>query len=329
MKYLISCLIAMSTFNASAHDHDLSHTWLGDKAAYESFEKMDLKQFKTSAKSRTVVIEKFDVDTQFIKEKLAQYSGAKTVSINGAMVTIKERKSSQGRALGMQFLKQEYENIGFIVSTHTYGSGRRKGVNFIAEKIGDDPSKVLILSSHIDTVGNAGANDDGSGTISALAIAKSLTKYRLKHTLRIVGFDQEEVGLVGSGHYVKTLDKKQIIGDIQLEMMGVNNRKDGAFHVIDCDKSHSTFLTAEIAQALVDQNIQASITKACTKRSDHAKFWKAGMPAVVISENFFGGDADKCYHKKCDVLDERIDFGYITNITQAVGYAVKKLLQAY
>ena len=32
-------------------------------------------------------------------------------------------------------------------------------------------------------------------------------------------------------------------------MMGTNSRKDGAFHVIDCDRKESTFLTDEILLA--------------------------------------------------------------------------------
>ncbi len=322
MKFLLLLLITTAAF---AHEADLSHTWLGDKTAYKSTNMLDMKFFSSN---KSIPKEFVGISKDYLVEKLSQYSGAKAVVIDGKRILISERKSAKGRELGRKFLKQEYEALGYKVSFHKYGTFR-KGSNFIAEKIGDNPNKVLILSSHMDSVGNAGANDDGSGTIAALAIAKALAKYNLKYTLRIVGFDQEEIGLVGSGKYVKTLSKNNIIGDIQMEMMGTNARKDGVFHVIDCDKSHSTFMTNAIAQAIVDQGINLKINKACTSRSDHAKFWSAGMPAVVLSENFFGGDSDQCYHRKCDVLDDRIDFEYMKNITQAVGYAVKEIVQAY
>jgi aminopeptidase-like protein len=308
-----------------SHGHDLSHTWLGDIAAYKSVKILDIKNFK---KSNLELSNDLFVDIEFIKTKLAEYSGKKSVRVGSKDVLISERKSTEGRELGRQFLKQEYEKLGFKVSFQEYGSFR-KGSNFIAEKIGDDESKVLIISSHIDSVQNSGANDDGTGTISALAIAKALNKYRSKYTLRVLGFDQEEIGLVGSKAYVQSLKKNELIGDIQLEMMGTNSRKDGVFHVIDCDKDHSTFLTNSIAQAIVDNNIDLKVNKACTTRSDHAKFWDAGLPAVVLSENFFGGDSDKCYHKKCDILDSRIDFNYIEKITKAVAYSVKNLIEAY
>jgi hypothetical protein len=47
----------------------------------------------------------------------------------------------------------------------------------------------------------------------------------------------------------------------------------------------------------------------------------------VISENFFGGDADPCYHAKCDVMDERLDYNYMSNILSAVLDASETLLR--
>jgi hypothetical protein len=318
---LLSLLTTAAMANQHKHDH---HNWLDDKAAFESTKMLDMESFNISRNIVTPIV----IDQGFLKTKLSEYSGAKKVLIDGVETLISERKTPQGRTLGRKFLKDEYEKLGFKVSTQLY-SPSQKGSNFIAEKIGDDPSKVLIISSHIDTVRTAGANDDGTGTISALAVAKVLASYKSKYTLRVVGFDQEEIGLVGAGKYVKTLDKNSLIGDIQLEMMGTNSRADGVFHVIDCDKDHSKFMTEAIAQSIVDQGIDLKINRACTQASDHAKFWRAGLPAVVLSENFFGGDSDPCYHKKCDVVDDRIDFEYMQKITQAVAGAVKKLIQAY
>lgn len=318
MKILI--IFAFSISSVFAHQ-DLSHTWLGDKAAYKSVKKMEMGHF---VKSNRKALDLVTVDKTFLEEKLAQYSGAADVEINGKVTRIKERRSSEGRALARSFLKNEYQKLGFSVQEHSYGTFR-KGANFVAEKKGQI-DRVLILSSHIDSVRNAGANDDGTGTIAALAIAKALAGENLKYTLRIVGFDQEEIGLVGSKAYVKTLSKDQIIGDIQMEMMGTNSRQDGVFHIIDCDKKTSTFLTHAIAQAITDQALPISINKACTTRSDHSSFWNEGMPAVVLSENFFGGDSDPCYHRSCDVLDDRIDFEYMKNIIQAVANASKTIL---
>ncbi|MEX1098950.1 MAG: M28 family peptidase, partial [Bacteriovoracaceae bacterium] len=201
--------------------------------------------------------------------------------------------------------------------------------NFIAVKKGKaaDP-KLLILSSHTDSVCNAGANDNGTGTIAALAIAKEIAQMELAHTVMFVGFDLEEKGLVGSKHFVSKLsqrDKKRLIGNINLEMMGTNSKQDGVFHVIDCDRADSNFITDRVAANIQKNGINLQINEACTTRSDHASFWSAGLPAVVASENFFGGDGDRCYHAPCDVVDERLDFTYMANIAKAMAYTVLDL----
>lgn len=263
------------------------------------------------------------ISPQYLKQKLSEISGMVPVMINGMQVTISERDSNEGRNLAVQYLIQEYRALGFQARAESFANG----INFVAEKVGKDPSKVLILSSHIDSVGNAGANDDASGTIVALAIANSLKGVQTKYTLRVVGFDREEDGLIGSRAYVQSIkDRSQIIGNIQVEMMGTNSRKDGRFHVIDCNRSESKFLTAKVMNAVGALSLPLTRVNACTERSDHASFWRANIPSIVLSENFFGGDSDPCYHASCDRVDSRIDYDYMKRIGTATAQAVADLL---
>ena len=288
------------------------HNWKQDKAAYQSVK--PLKNLPRKSEKFVLQFENLHTTADMLKDTLHEIS-----------VKIKERKSTAGRDAIREYLRAEYTKIGFQTSLQNYGSG----TNFIAEKVGSDPSKVLIISSHIDSVGNAGANDDGIGTAAALAVARALSTTHLTYSLRILGFDQEEIGLVGAKKYVASITQTgKVLGDIELEMMGFNGKKDGKFHVIDCDKQNSTFLTQAILKSIAELSLPISINKACTDRSDHAAFWKAKIPAVVISENFFGGDSDPCYHASCDILDQRIDFQYAARITDAVTLSVKKILKA-
>ena len=159
-------------------------------------------------------------------------------------------------------------------------------------------------------------------------MAQELAKNNYAYTVRVLGFDKEETGLVGSDAYVASLqNKSNIIGNINFEMMGVNSRKDGSFHVIDCQKATSVAISNEIRSSIANLGLPLTIVKACTDRSDHASFWRHNLPAVVISENFFGGDADACYHAKCDIVDERLDYGYMGNILEAVLDATEHLLK--
>ncbi len=334
-KFLI--ILALSTsyvfsHTHSSHSHD-SHTWSGDKEAfkYNDAQKETLKRNIEAIDHSKDSLDQDEFIAQisetYLKEKLEKISGAKNVNLGGSLglVSISERSSSKGRELARQFLTQEYKALGYKVTEQKFG----RGVNLIAEKKSTHPdAKILILTSHYDTVRTAGANDNGTGTISALGVAKALSTQNFKHTIQIVAFDKEESGLVGSKAFVKKIsDKSKIIGNINYEMMGTNSRKDGVFHVIDCKRAESTFLSSEIANTINRNSLQIAINPGCTDRSDHASFWKKKIPAIVISENFFGGDSDKCYHKKCDIVDERIDFTYMKNITHAIYGAIISLLQ--
>ncbi len=313
---LLNLILSISFIVTVARAHD-THDWSTDADAFASAT-VDKKIYFTEKNKKASAI----ISEDEFKFKLGQLSGTQDVLINNQKVRILERGSAAGRELSRQWLTQEYRALGFNVFQHTYEGG----ANLIAEKPGTS-GKVLILSAHMDSVGNSGANDDGTGTIAALLIAKSLKDFNNKHTLRIVAFDNEEQGLVGSNKYVKTLNPAQIIGDIQMEMMAYNSRNDGKFHVIDCDRSDSLFLTESVMKSVQSLGLPLTRVKACTDRSDHSAFWSQKIPAIVLSENFFGGDGDRCYHKKCDILDERLNLKYASFIATAVANAIFLLMQ--
>ncbi len=307
MNYFLLVLILLSTSLYANHDH---HDWRTDYEAFLSVS-YDIPMAQVGNSSLRRPLSK-RVDMQFFKEKLI------------ALTSVSDRRSPENLDVTRNYLKTEYEKLGFEVSFQPFGDG----TNFIAEKKGTThPEKVLILSSHIDSVRCKGANDNGTGTVGLLAVSQELAKNNYGKTIRILGFDQEEVGLVGSDAYVAIIREKQnIIGNINFEMMGVNSRKDGSFHVIDCQKENSLFLTQEIRSSINKLGLPINIVKACTDRSDHASFWRSKLPAVVISENFFGGDADPCYHAKCDIVDDRLDYSYMGNILDAVLDATEQIL---
>ncbi|MFL5784944.1 MAG: M28 family peptidase, partial [Bacteriovoracaceae bacterium] len=87
---------------------------------------------------------------------------------------------------------------------------------------------------------------------------------------------------------------------------------------------NSLFLSQSMKESISELNLALTISKACTDRSDHASFWKNKIPAIVISENFFGGDGDPCYHAKCDVMDDRLDYDYMGKILEALLRTIEK-----
>ena len=136
--------------------------------------------------------------------------------------------------------------------------------------------------------------------------------------------------MVGSAAYAQQLrDEGQLdglIGNINMEMTGYNSANDGAFHIIDCNENTSAELSKKFREvAERDQDLRLRFVSACTNRSDHASFWRFDKPAVVLSQNFFGGDGNPCYHKKCDKVD-RMNFDYMTRMTSLLARVTQELL---
>jgi hypothetical protein len=109
--------------------------------------------------------------------------------------------------------------------------------NIIVDLPGKDlPHEVLLLSAHLDAVpGTPGADDDGTGVAALLEAATILRDRPMRRTVRLVFFNLEEVGLVGSRQYALGLGKaapgageeagaetrpETIIGMASLEMLG-------------------------------------------------------------------------------------------------------------
>ena len=269
------------------------------------------------------------IDRAFLEARVREISGATPVTIGGRTLRLNDRGSAQGRADVLLWLKAQYEPLGFVTSTHDYTTsgffGTRTGRNFVATRPGTAGSAAsprrLFVTSHLDSVNNPGADDNGAGTVSALAVARYVAAIDSEIELTVMAFDQEELGLVGSTAFVRDLTARgqlaDILGVVNIEMTGYDSDGDGALHVIDCNENTSARITRVMDAARTGAGLPLRVEPACTNRSDHAPFWRAGVPAVVISQNFFGGDANPCYHRACDKVDT-MNLDYMTNVTRMI-----------
>ena len=89
----------------------------------------------------------------------------------------------------------------------TVSGGSEKGVslNVIADFPGTDPeSGVIYTGSHLDTQADTvGADDNASGVVFQLELARVLALLKLKRTVRHIAFGTEEQLSVGSSAYVR------------------------------------------------------------------------------------------------------------------------------
>lgn len=86
----------------------------------------------------------------------------------------------------------------------------KKATNLIADIKGGDPDDNLTyLVAHYDTVARSpGASDNAGGTVSLLKIAEYFKTKQPKRNLRLIFFSGEELGLLGSQHYVATCEEE-------------------------------------------------------------------------------------------------------------------------
>ncbi len=90
-------------------------------------------------------------------------------------------------------------------------SEERESWNVISETKAGDPSKVVALGAHLDSVlEGPGINDDGSGTAALLEIMEQVEKFDdFPHKIRFCWWGAEENGLIGSLFYTAGLTPEE------------------------------------------------------------------------------------------------------------------------
>ena len=66
---------------------------------------------------------------------------------------------------------------------------------------------------------SAGAVDNGAASVVLTRVAETLRQHDLNHRIRVVLFDLEEIGLIGSGAYVRNVDKDRIAAMVNVDVI--------------------------------------------------------------------------------------------------------------
>jgi Zn-dependent M28 family amino/carboxypeptidase len=82
--------------------------------------------------------------------------------------------------------------------------------NLIAESKGGNKRHVVVVDAHLDAIYGEGMLDNASGSVTILDIAQKMRKVRPRNKLRFIWFGGEELGLLGSHHYVDNLTPKEL-----------------------------------------------------------------------------------------------------------------------
>jgi len=206
-----------------------------------------------------------------------------------------------------------------------------KGMNFIWEKKGTvNPEQVIILGANYDTINNdpktlqldlkskmPGADNNATGVVFLLKLVELLKELDLPKTIKIVFFDVEELGFLGSKNFVENLDSSsKNLGYINLVMLGHDtknqdqNQKIGNFKAyirnpsIEADKigAEKDLEWVNKILAIPQKNssgVNFEITANSMNSSSHIRFWEKNIPAVCFTQNW-DTDFNPRYHTSND-----------------------------
>jgi len=212
------------------------------------------------------------------------------------------------------YIRHELQKMGYQVqwqpfSYHQNGEIQHS-VNLIAELSGHS-DKVMLLGAHYDSIGgefgSQGAIDNGSGIAAILVIAKNIAQFKPAFTIRFIAFGAEEVGLKGSGFYVKTLSQLQrqkIIGMVNFDTIAGGDHlyihsADTRTYGCDLEQYASSPIIRDVLLKLSQQIFAqgkshrlSPATQAFAKGvtgnwSDHAPFACIGVPIAYIEATNF------------------------------------------
>jgi Zn-dependent M28 family amino/carboxypeptidase len=155
------------------------------------------------------------------------------------------------------WITSRYTDLGYtniVLQSFTYSSGTSN--NIIITKTGTTyPNTYLIIDGHYDTINGPGTNDNGSGTVLIMELARLLADVPTEYSIKFIHFSGEEDGLVGSNYYVNNTVIPQNL-DIKLvlnidEVGGVNGMTN---NTIVCERDQSNTPTTNNAASSTATN---------------------------------------------------------------------------
>ncbi len=200
------------------------------------------------------------------------------------------------------------------------------------------PEQVVVISAHYDHVGTKngqvyhGADDDASGTVTVMQIAKAFKKaategHRPKRSILLLHFTGEEEGLFGSKYYTQhpVFPLENTIVDLNIDMIGrideAHQSNPEYIYLIGSKRLSSTLdsiinqQNAKHTKLSLDYKYNAEDDPLrLYYRSDHYNFAKHNIPVA-----FFFSGLHEDYHKPTDTAD-KIEYDLLTKRAKLIFY---------
>lgn len=196
------------------------------------------------------------------------------------------------------WIKQIYTRLGYtdIVEQEVIVNGK-KGYNIIITKQGSKyPNKYIVVGAHYDTLNGPGVNDNGTGTVALLEMAKVFVSKNTEYAMKFIHFTGEEAGLIGSKRYVTEIAKPQNLAiELMINIDEVGGVKGKENNSVVCEKdvdyptsndNSSLNYTNQMA-AIIPMYTTLSTTIGKAYSSDYIPFQEAGYTITGLFEQYY------------------------------------------
>ncbi len=251
-----------------------------------------------------------------------------------------------------KFLESELQQAGYEVRLQKFQAKGIDCANVEAAIAGGEAAdEIVVVGAHYDSApGTPGANDNGTGVVGLLAIARRLADFKSKRTLRLVFFANEEppffqTDAMGSLVYARACRDRgdKVVGMLSLETIGyysdepnsqnypapfnafypttgnfvgfVGNMKSGALveTCVGSFRQHAKFPSEGGAVPAFIQGVGWS---------DHWSFWQTGYPALMVTDT--APFRYPHYHLPSDTPD-KVDFDRFARVVDGLERVVRDL----
>ncbi|WZL74403.1 M20/M25/M40 family metallo-hydrolase [Clostridiaceae bacterium 35-E11] len=204
-------------------------------------------------------------------------------------------------------------------------NGERESVNVRAIKEGTEmPEEKILVYGHRDSAGTPGANDNGSGTVIMLEIARLLKDLPMKRTVELVSLGAEEqLGSAGSDAYImehrETLSN--IKAGIELDMVAAGSpvwvMEGGNWP--DCKIQFAKGICDYVVDTAEKMGYYMEKGFCALGTPDSGRFTHSG-----VSTTWIWGPGDIHYHSPEDTLD-KVDPNKLKVVADVIATAVYNL----
>ena len=226
------------------------------------------------------------------------------------------------RELGQELLAQTRAGGATVTLDLEQLVEQRPTWNVLAETRTGSEDDVVMLGAHLDGVpAGPGIHDNASGSAVVLEVARQAAKAnKAESQVRFALWGAEEIGLLGSEHYVQTLPaeaREDISLYINLDMVAPLDHQD-TLGVLTGDWSGGgeTLLSSQL-----DRDGHEWVAAGSNGRSDYASFVAEGIPSTGLLSLH-----DDNYHTPQDDIDN-VSFTTLTHSARAVAHAIGTLQQ--